>query len=322
MYHQSAGGVMIYTATFNPALDYTMEVTRLTPGKVNRAQKTHITPGGKGINVSIVLKNLGMENKILGFIGGFTGNAIEESLKKLGHKTDFVHLKNGMTRINVKVLDSETTDINAEGPEISNSDLNSFYEKLNGMKKGDTLIISGAVPPTMPDYTYALVLEKLVSKGVRTVVDASGQLLLRTLVFKPFLIKPNIDELEELFSVHIDTKSEVIKYALELKKMGAENVLVSLGPAGAILAADDGRIYECAAPSGSPMSTVGAGDSMIAGFFYGLAEYADSEEEYAYALKMAVAAGSATVFSNDLARRDDILALANRLHVAENIQNQ
>lgn len=313
---------MIYTATFNPALDYTMEINRLTPGKVNRAQKTHITPGGKGINVSIVLKNLGIENRIMGFIGGFTGMAIEDSLKKLGHTTDFVHLSNGMTRVNVKVLDAETTDLNAEGPDITSADLNHFYEKLKKMKKDDTLILSGAVPPMLPDYSYALILEKLNGKGIRAVVDATGQLLLRTLPLKPYLIKPNIDELEELFSVQIDTKSEVIRYALELKEMGAENVLVSLGSAGAILAAEDGVIYECAAPSGIPMSTVGAGDSMIAGFFYGLDQDESSEDRYSEALKMAVAAGSATVFSNHLAIKEDILSLAKRLNVCESVPNQ
>lgn len=306
---------MIYTVTFNPALDYTLELDNLTAGSVNRVKNAELTPGGKGINVSIVLKNLGLRNKVLGFIAGFTGLEIENSLQKAGHSTDFVHLKSGLTRINVKLVDRETTDINAPGPEITGADLKNFYEKLETLKKGDILVLSGAVPPCLPDFTYALIMEKLEKSGVKIVVDAAGQLLLKALSCRPFLVKPNIDELEQLFSIHIETKAELIKYALELRNMGAENALVSLGPAGAILAGSDGCVYECAAPSGQPRSTVGAGDSMVAGFLYGY-KHAEAGKRLSDGLKYGVCAGSASAFSSALASREDILLLANRINAS------
>lgn len=307
--------LMIYTVTFNPALDYTLELDNLSVAGVNRAKAAELTPGGKGINVSIVLKSLGLKNRVLGFIAGFTGTEIERSLQKSGHSTDFIHLKSGMTRINVKLVDRETTDINAPGPEITGADLKEFQEKLKTLKKGDILVLSGAVPPCLPDFTYAVIMEKLEKSGVKIVVDAAGQLLLRTLPCRPFLIKPNIDELEQLFSIHIETKAELIKYALELKEMGAENVLVSLGPAGAILAGSDGCIYECAAPAGEARSTVGAGDSMVAGFLYGY-KHAETANRLTDGLKYGVCAGSASVFSNGLASKEDILLLSNKVSVS------
>lgn len=306
---------MIYTLTVNPALDYTMEIHGLTRGAVNRAQTARITPGGKGINVSIVLKNLEIENRILGFIAGFTGLEIENSLNSLGHSSDFVKLSGGLTRVNVKLLDNDTTDLNAPGPEIDSAALNELYAKLDRLQDGDILVLSGAVPSSLPDYSYALIMERLAGKKVRSCVDASGSQLLKSLPCHPFLIKPNIDELNGLFSINISSRAEVIKYALKLKEMGAENVLVSLGAEGAVLAGSDGHIYEAFAPSGIPMSTVGAGDSMIAGFLYGYLKASDSEK-LSEGLRFGIGAGSATVFSNHLAYKDDILALANRTKVS------
>lgn len=303
---------MIYTVTFNPALDYTLELSGLKVGCVNRAQSARITPGGKGINVSIVLKNLGIKNKIMGFVAGFTGLEIENSLKKAGHKTDFVHLPEGLTRINVKLLDGDTTDLNAPGPEITGAALRELYAKLEELEEGDTLVLSGAVPASLPDYTYALIMERLEKKKLRVIVDTSGNQLLKTLPCHPFLIKPNIDELDELFSIRIETKVELIRYARELQEMGAENVLVSLGEAGAVLVGSNKEVYECAAPDGIPMSTVGAGDSMIAGFIYGY-QKGRASAGLSEGLRFGVAAGSATVFSNHLAEKDDILVLADRI---------
>lgn len=303
---------MIYTVTFSPALDYTMTFDSLIPGHVNRAQEVTITAGGKGINVSKVLKNLGIKSRILGFTAGFTGREIEESLSKSGLSTDFIRLQKGLTRINVKLLENETTDLNAPGPEITEADMKKFMSKLDELKKGDILVLSGSIPHRLPDYTYALIMEKLEGRDVRIIVDASGQLLLRTLPCRPFLIKPNIDELEELFSIHIETKADVIRYALTLRELGAANVLVSLGPAGAILAGSDDRIYECAAPSGIPRSTVGAGDSMIAGFLYGYRN-AGAATRLSEGLRYGVCAGSASVFSGSFATGEDVRTLANRV---------
>ncbi len=328
---------MIYTVTFNPALDYTIELDTINFGQVNRTSAEHITAGGKGINVSTVLNNLGVANTAMGFIGGFTGMKIEQDVRNMGINTDFVHLKKGHSRINVKLLSSnaadsnvyddspkETTDINAKGPDITQDDLDEFYKKLGRLQKGDTLVLSGAVPPSLPDYTYAVIMEKINERGIRTIVDAAGSLLVKSLSGHPFLVKPNLEELEDIYGTKCHSIDEVVRFAHELRASGAMNVLVSLGSVGAILICEDGSMYECAAPTGLTQSTVGAGDSMVAGFIYGCLK--DSKNDGfsplsivspSSVLAYAVAAGSATVFSRDLAAGDDITALAEQLHPDE-----
>ena len=325
---------MIYTVTFNPALDYTIELDTINFGQVNRTTAEHITAGGKGINVSTVLNNLGIKNTAMGFVGGFTGMKIEQDVRALGINTDFVHLKKGMSRINVKLLSAndadsnvyddapkETTDINANGPEITSEDLEEFYKMLDKLKSGDSLVLSGNVPPSLPDYTYALIMEKLSDRDIKIFVDAAGSLLVKSLSCRPFLVKPNLEELEAVYGTKCTDIDDVVRLAHELRTGGARNVLVSLGSVGAILLCEDGSMYQCAAPSGLAQSTVGAGDSMVAGFIYGCLSESEAAplllNDPARALAYAVAAGSATVFSPDLAGGDDITALASTLHPDE-----
>jgi len=292
---------MIYTLTLNPAVDYYITVDGFKPGVVNRTKSEKINFGGKGINVSLVLKELGLTSTALGFVGGFTGDVLENYLKQKGVDCDFVKVS-GNTRINVKLND---TDINAQGPEISDKDIEKLYEKLNILKNSDFLVLSGSVPKLLSNDAYRNILKRLDGKGIKFVVDAEEDLLVNTLRYKPFLIKPNHHELEDIFFGTIKCFDDAICYAKKLQHMGAQNVMVTMGSKGAVLVDENGNAYTHKAPSGKVVSAVGAGDSAIAGF---LAQYINGGD-YNNCLKCAVAAGSATAFSDGLATKNDILKL-------------
>lgn len=294
---------MIYTVTFNPALDYVVGVENLLAGTVNRTRSEKIYYGGKGINVSLILNRLGIENIAYGFLAGFTGEAIKKGLCEQGVKTDFITLKDGLSRINVKIRSSCETEINGQGPDIPQDAIDELFGKLSTIKNGDTLVLAGSIPQTLPSDIYETILNKLSGKGIRFVVDATKDLLLNVLKYHPFLIKPNNFELGEIFGKHLKTKDEIIYCAKELQNKGAENVLVSMGGNGAILLSSDGQIYHIKAVSGKVRNTVGSGDSMVAGFIAGYIKTND----YKYALELGSAAGSATAFSDDLGTYDEIM---------------
>lgn len=291
---------MIYTVTLNPCLDYIMKTENLKQGKTNRSNHQEIYPGGKGINVSIVLNNLGVDTKALGFVAGFTGEEIVKRVKESGVKSDFITLENGISRINVKIKDNEETEINASGPEVTEKDFEKLLQKLDELKADDTLVLTGNVPKGMDEMVYARIMGKC--KNTVTVVDACGNLLKNTLKYNPFLIKPNIAELEEIFGCEIAI-ADVKTYAEKLQDMGAKNVLVSFGADGAGLLTETGEYITCPAPEGTLVNSVGSGDSMVAGF---LCEYLKSGN-YKDALCLAVAAGSASAFMPHLADKDAIL---------------
>lgn len=292
---------MIYTLTLNPAIDYYVTVDRLKQGMVNRTKDTKINFGGKGINVSIVAKELGLKSTCMGFVGGFTGEALENHLKQKGIDCDFVKVQ-GTTRINVKLND---TDINAAGPEITKENLDLLYKKLENLENGDFFVLSGSVPKSLPQNIYETIFERLKNKGVEFVVDAEKDLLLNTLKYKPFLIKPNHHELGDIFGVEIKGFDDALLYGDKLKQLGAKNVMITLGSEGAILIDENGKSYMQDAAQGKVLSAVGAGDSTVAAF---LAEYLSSKN-YKNCLKYAVAAGSATAFSDGLATKDTILKI-------------
>ena len=293
---------MIYTITFNPALDYIVRVDDFKIGEVNRTSYEEIYAGGKGINVSIVLNNLNVENIALGFIAGFTGEEIQNRLKQMGCKTDFIKLNSGMSRINVKLKSKEESEINGQGPDINNDDLDKLYKKLDLLKEGDMLILAGSVPSTLPENIYEIIMERLLDKGIKIIVDATKDLLLNVLKYKPFLIKPNHHELGELFNVKIKNDDEIILYAKKLKEMGARNVLVSMAGDGAIFITEDNRVIKSDVPKGKLVNSVGAGDSMVGGFIAGYINEGNLEE----AFKMGVATGSASAFSEGLATKDKV----------------
>lgn len=299
---------MIYTVTLNPAIDYVVNLDTLTPGALNRAQGAEIFFGGKGINVSLVLKTLGFPSRALGFTAGFTGRAIREGLEAQGVETDFVHLERGFSRINVKILSGAETEINGQGPEIPSQAVTALFDKLDALGEGDILVLSGSVPGSLPPDLYGQILARLAGKQVRTVVDAAKDLLLNALKYRPFLVKPNLRELGELFGVTLSTRAEIVEHGKKLQAMGAGNVLVSLGAQGAILVDDQGEVHTCPACRGTPVNSVGAGDSMVAGFLAGLVS-----GDYRHALKLATAAGGATAFSPGLAQKDLIARLLARL---------
>lgn len=300
---------MIYTVTFNPAVDYIVNVPNLTPGKVNRTSKDMIHYGGKGINVSIVLNNLGVQNVALGFIAGFTGREIDSGLKRRGITTDFITLKEGLTRINVKIRSDKETEINATGPDISDNDLTLLMEKIEKLNDNDTLILAGSIPSTLPKDTYERILRFLQGKNVRTVVDATGDLLVNVLKYKPFLIKPNHHELGEIFGRELQTDEEIAECAKELQRKGAVNVLVSMGGSGAMLIDENGQTHRIGIVKGEVKGTVGSGDSMVAGFIAGYLQ----QKDYSYALKLGTAAGNATAFSDGLADYETIQTLLKQL---------
>ncbi len=299
---------MIYTVTFNPALDYVVRMDALALGQVNRTVSEDVQLGGKGINVSWVLRELGHENVALGFVAGFTGKAIEDGLAAKGVATDFIHLPAGLTRINVKLKAGEETEINGKGPDISAEALEELFHKLDALGEGDVLVLAGSIPASMPSDVYESILARLESKNVLCAVDATRDLLVNVLKYKPFLIKPNNHELGEIFGRVLTTDEEIRECAEKLQQQGARNVLVSMAGDGAMLLDENGGCHRLAAYKGKVKNSVGAGDSMVAGF---LAGYLDSGD-YAHALRVGSAAGSATAFSDVLATRSEIEALLNQ----------
>ena len=294
---------MIYTITFNPALDYIMVVPSCRNGEVNRTESEKIMAGGKGINVSIVLNNMGVENTALGFISGFTGGAIENILADMNCKTDFIKLDNGFSRINVKIKSDTETEINGQGPDISDGAVKKLYEKLDSLNDGDTLVLAGSIPSSLSDSIYCEIKDYLKDKKLNIVVDATKDLLVNVLKYKPFLVKPNNHEIGEIFGVELKTRSEVVPYAKKMQEMGAKNVLVSMAGEGAVFVGENGEVYESEAPKGKLVNSTGAGDSMVAGFLAGYME----KQDFMYALKMGLAAGSASAFSENLATKEEIL---------------
>lgn len=303
------GGNMIYTVTFNPAIDYIAEINTINKEKINRAISEKVLAGGKGINVSIVLKNLGFESIALGFTAGFTGQEIKRQVENHGISTDFVYLEDKFSRINVKLISkvaglvSSETAINGEGPKIAEKEIEMLMEKIDKLKSEDFLVLAGSVSRSMKDDIYEKICTRIENKNIKIIADATGKLLVNVLKHKPFLIKPNKEELEEIFEDKINTNEEIIFYAKKLQEMGAENVLISLGEQGAILLTKDKNILYSKAPKGVVTNSVGAGDSMVAGFLAGLLTYDDYEK----AFKMGIAAGSASTFSKKLATKDEIL---------------
>lgn len=295
---------MIYTVTFNPAIDYVVGLNELNLGEVNRTDSERMFFGGKGINVSIVLAELGIHSTALGFTAGFTGKAIEDGLSEMGIDTDFVRLSNGNSRINVKINSGVETEINGQGPNIDNIALDKLFQKLDKIQDGDTLVLAGSIPKTLPSDIYEIIMSKLSDKKIKVIVDASGDLLLNVLKYRPYLIKPNSHELSELFNVELTSDNDIIKYAKKLKEMGAENVLVSMAENGALLLDSEGNIHKFGVCKGTVINSVGAGDSMLAGFIAGSAN-GDLE----YALKLGTACGGATAFSYGLAKKDFIDSL-------------
>ena len=298
---------MIYTVTFNPSLDYVIQTEELVPGRINRTTHECIYPGGKGNNVSVILSNLGLKSKALGFVAGFTGESLEKMLNDYGCYTDFIKLKEGFTRINVKVNAKEETEINGQGPVITNEAIDLLYEKLDQLEEGDVLVLAGSIPNTLPSDMYERIMERLEGRNIRVAVDATKELLLYVLKYHPFLIKPNNHELGEMFGTTIETQEEIIEYAGRLKEMGARNVLVSMAGDGALLLAEDGSIHSGKPPKGKVLNSVGAGDSMVAGFLTGYLNTGDYEK----AFRLGVATGSATAFLYWLAAKEDVARLLN-----------
>lgn len=293
---------MIYTVTFNPAIDYTLGVDSLEPGMTNRSSYEQLLPGGKGLNVSIILNNLGMPNTALGFIAGFTGAEIKRSFEALSGKSDFIELGQGISRINVKIRSAKETEINAVGPAIDGASMAKLMEKLNSLKDGDILVLAGSIPASLSDSLYSDIMKMLSDRNIMIAVDATKELLLNVLPYKPFLVKPNNHELGEIFGVTLSRREEVVPYAGRLQEKGARNVLVSMAGEGAVLITESGEVLMSRAPAGTVKNSVGAGDSMVAGFLAGWCE----KHDYAHAFKMGLSAGSASAFSEKLATRPEI----------------
>lgn len=300
---------MIYTVTFNPSLDYIVSVNEFQMGMTNRTSEEIMLPGGKGLNVSTVLKNLGRESVVLGFSAGFTGKEIQRMAEEQGLHCDFIPVEHGFSRINVKLKDFDGTEINGKGLEISEKEVRQLYEKLDLLKEGDVLVLAGSIPESLPDSIYSDILFQLSGRGILFVVDATKELLMNVLKFQPFLIKPNNHELGELFGVTLKTREDVVPYGRKLQEQGARNVLVSMAGEGAVLLSETGEIFSLPAPKGTLVNAVGAGDSMVAGFLAGWME----RKEYEYAFRMGVSAGSASAFSKLLATREEVEAVYARL---------
>ena len=296
---------MIYTITFNPALDYIVKMDEFNLGHVNRSNNEFVYAGGKGINVSIVLNNLEVKSKALGFIAGFTGDEIERRVREFGCHTEFIKLKEGMSRINVKIKADVESEINGGGPDISSEALEELYKKLDTLTAGDILVLAGSIPKTMPTDVYERIMERLQEKDVKFIVDTTGESLLKVLKYNPFLIKPNHHELGELFGVKLNNKEEVIEYAKKLKDMGAQNVIISMAGDGAVLIDSNGGVTTSNVPKGVVKNSVGAGDSMVAGFIAGYLNSGKIEDGF----KLGVATGSASAFSEGLATKDYVYEL-------------
>ena len=301
---------MIYTVTFNPAIDYIIRLDKLTTGAINRVNYEQVLGGGKGVNVSIVLGNLGHKSTATGFLAGFTGDEIVRQLRDFNAADNFVKLDEGFSRINVKIKADVETEINGQGPKISEAKREELFKKLEALGEGDTLILSGSIPNTLPDDMYEQTLSRLQGKGIRFVVDAEKGLLLKVLKFKPWLIKPNNHELGDMFGVKLKTDEEIIEYAKKLQDKGAQNVLISMAGDGAILLTAEGKSYKSEAPKGKLVNSVGAGDSMVAGFVAG---YTESNGDYEKAFLMGLCTGSASAFSENLATRPEVEALLKSL---------
>ena len=296
---------MIYTVTFNPSLDYIVSVEDFKLGLTNRTSSELMLPGGKGLNVSMVLGNLGIENTALGFVAGFTGEEIVRRIEQMGVRADLIRINNGISRINVKLQSIDGTEINGCGPQISEWHVQELLEKLDILGDGDVLILAGSIPSSMPDDMYRRIMERLEGRGVMIAVDATKDLLVNVLAYHPFLVKPNNHELGEIFGVELKTREEVMPFAKKMQEMGAVNVLVSMAGEGAVLAAGDGSIYDAPAPEGRLINGVGAGDSMVAGFLAGWME----KKDYDHAFAMGIAAGSASAFSEQLATKEEVGAV-------------
>ena len=293
---------MIYTVTFNPSLDYVIQVENFQSNAVNRAFSEKIYPGGKGNNVAVMASNLGIKSKALGFRAGFTGIEMEKMLREFGCDTDFIPLDEGTTRINVKVHAKEEFEINGQGPKIPEEKISLLFEKLDVLKDDDILVLSGSIPNTLPNDIYERIMERFQEKKMRIVVDATKELLLRVLKYHPFLIKPNNHELGEIFGVVLEKDEEIIAYARKLQEMGAKNVLISMAGDGAVLVAENGEVRKMLPPKGTVVNSVGAGDSMVAGFLAGYLRHGDYEQ----ALRLGTAAGSASAFTSWIADRDAV----------------
>ncbi|MBR2213051.1 MAG: 1-phosphofructokinase [Eubacterium sp.] len=293
---------MIYTVTLNPAIDYIMRMDELQTGITNRSNSEEYYCGGKGINVSLVLAELDIPSTALGFIAGFVGDAIDKWVANTYVTTDFIRLKSGISRINVKLKHGDETEINGQGPDIAEDELEALMMKVDHIQDGDTLILAGSIPNTLPDDTYERMLERIADKDVRIVVDATKQLLVNSLKYKPFLIKPNRQELSEIFDADVKTKEDIITYAKKLQEKGARNVLISLGGDGAMLVDEDGQIHEAGVINEPVVNTVGSGDSMVAGFVAGY----EMKNSYSYALTLGSVCGNATAFLPWLATKEKI----------------
>lgn len=302
---------MIYTVTLNPSIDYVVKVDKLTTGNINRVNEEHVYPGGKGINVTRILKSLDNDNIALGFVSGFTGDYIINSLQELNLKSDFIKVKEGFTRINVKVKSEEETEINGQGPKISEEELNQFYKVIDKLVDGDILILSGSIPSCLDERLYESIMKKVEDRDIKVIVDATKNLLLNVLKYKPFLIKPNNHELAEMFNVELNSTEDVVFYARKLKEMGAQNVLISMGKDGALLVTENDEVFASSVAKGEVVNSVGAGDSMVAGFIAGYLK----SNSYKEALRLGAASGGATAFSSDLATREFIDKLVDEIKI-------
>ena len=300
---------MIYTVTFNPSIDYIVTVDPLELGKTNRTSQELMLPGGKGINVSQVLQNLGFENTALGFLAGFVGDELQRLVTEYGINADFVRTEEGISRINVKIKNIDGTEINGMGPEISKEKLEELKNQIRSLKSGDALVFAGSIPQSIPDSIYSDLMAELEGRDILTIVDATKDLLLNVLPYHPFMVKPNNHELGEIFGVELKTREEVVPYAKKLQEKGAVNVLVSMAGEGAVLVDANGDVHMTEAPKGTLVNAVGAGDSMVAGFLAGWLE----KHDYAHAFKMGVSAGSASAFSENLATREEVEQVYNTL---------
>lgn len=296
---------MIYTVTFNPSIDYIVTVNDFKLGLVNRTSEELMFPGGKGINVSMVLSNLGFENTAFGFLAGFTGKSVQGMLEDNGVNADFIQVKEGITRINVKIRAQEESEINGMGPAIKQEDIDALYTKLDKLKDGDILVLAGSIPSVMPETMYSDIMKYLQGKDVKIVVDATKDLLSNVLKYKPFFVKPNNHELGEIYGVELKTREDVVPYAKKMQQEGARNVLVSMAGEGAVLVAEDGHVYMSPSPKGTVKNSVGAGDSMVAGFIAGYLETGS----YKDAFRKGLLTGSASAFSDNLATKQEVEAL-------------
>lgn len=300
---------MIYTVTFNPSLDYIASCDDFILGQTNRTTKEIIYPGGKGINVSIVLRNLGLDTTALGFLAGFTGDEIKRLILKEGIKNEMIEVNNGFSRINIKLRSSQESELNGMGPSIDEQSIKKLYQKLDNLTSDDILVLAGSIPSCLPSSIYSDICDYLKDKNMKIVVDATKDLLLNVIPYKPFLIKPNNHELGELFNVELNTREEVVPYAKKLQELGARNVLVSLAGEGAVLVDENGEVYSSKAPKGKVINSVGAGDSMVAGFLYGYKTF----NNYNEAFKYGVCTGSASAFSEELAKLNEVIDLYKNL---------